>query len=206
MKMNKPEEIAKKIRDNGEALLRSKNILTKLQNLGEVYFTGSYALDLMTWNDIDMQIIVKESLDPLQALSQFYLEIAQDSDFIEAQLINFTGNYKPKMPRGVYLGLKIDSPEFNGMWKLDLWALAPFDFNLNRSLIEQLKSKLDQTQRSLILNLKHELMKPTGRVPQMGSHWLYQAVLLNGLKDQDSIFDYLRKQGVCIESATHAGG
>jgi hypothetical protein len=196
---NSCEDLAQKIRENGKKLLDNKKIVSFLQELGELYFTGSFSLDLMTWNDIDMQIILKEGIDPIPEFCRFAEMLGNDPDLIEFQLINFTGKYKPKMPRGVYMGIKIDSLDHGGMWKLDLWSLAKADFNKNRELIEKLAKELTPEDRSLILNLKHELMKKSGRVPQMGSHFLYQAVLVEKLKERDLIFDYMVSQGVVLD-------
>lgn len=192
------EILAGEIKSNGSRFLIDKKIEELLQPYGTLYYTGSYALDLMTWNDIDMQIVLNKGLNPLDAISQFYIRIAHDKDFVEAQLINFTGKYKPKMPRGLFLGLKFDSPEFGGIWKLDLWSLDKNDFEKNRLLIEKIKHLLKPELRSLILELKNELMQPTGRVPQMGSHFLYQAVLLENFRKKEEIFKYLVSHGVTL--------
>lgn len=196
--MNQIEKSAREIRENGARLLKEKKIESKLRSMGELYFTGSYALDLMTWNDIDMQIILKNREDPKQFLSAFFVDLIQDPDFIEGQIIHFKNDYKPKMPRGVYLGFKLDVPDLGGLWKLDLWCLEKNDFDKNQKLIEQLKKELTPEMRQLILKLKTELMKKDGRVPQMGSHFLYQAVLIEKLKDPNLIYDFLKKHGIAL--------
>jgi len=193
------EVIAKEIRTNAKHVLEKKNIETSLENYGELFFTGSYALDLMTWNDIDMQLVLKDDVDPINVLGEFYRQITKDPGFIEAQMISFKGKYKPKMPRGVYLGIKLDFPEHGGVWKLDLWVLAKADFEKNRSLIEELKSKLDSETRKFVLELKHEMMTGSDRVPQMGSHLLYKAVLLNGIKRRDELFEFFAKHGIDVK-------
>ena len=114
-------------------------------------------------------------------------------------MIRFHGNYKPKMPRGIYLGIKIDCPDLGGIWKLDIWSLEQADFDKNRSLIETLQSKLDLRNRDLILELKHEMMAGSGRVPKMGSHFLYQAVLLEGISDKGAIYNYFANHGLSVK-------
>lgn len=193
------EKLAKTIRNNARNILESKNIDACIRKIGDLFYTGSYALDLMTWNDIDMQVILKANLDPIDALGNLFLQFAKDPDFIEAQMIHFKGDYKSKMPRGIYLGMKFNCIAYGGVWKIDLWALAKEDFEKNRSLIDKLQSLLDSDSRSLILRLKHEMMQGTGRVPQMGSHFLYQAVLLEGIKDRESLYNYCSKHGVEVK-------
>jgi hypothetical protein len=195
------QEVAASIRTNATKLLESRKIDSTIREIGELFYTGSYALDLMTWNDIDMQVVVKDGVAPLQALSSIFNSIANEPGFIEAQIIHFHGDYKPKMPRGVYLGIKIDCPDLGGLWKLDIWSLAKPDFESNRTLIETLQSKLDPLNRALILELKHEMMAGSERVPQMGSHFLYQAILLDGIRDKNALYAYFSTQGVSIKKS-----
>ena len=69
----------------------------------------------------------------------------------------------------------------------------------NRALIETLKAKLDPETRDLILELKHEMMNGNERVPQMASHFLYQAILLDGIKDKKVLYAYFANQGIPIK-------
>lgn len=197
--INSYQNIAKSIRSNARQVLESKKIDSTLRKLGQLFYTGSYALDLMTWNDIDMQIVFRDGINPIEALGNVFNVLIKDPDFIEAQMIHFHGNFKPRMPRGVYLGIKIDCPNLGGIWKLDIWSLAAPDFEKNRVLIETLKSRLDPQTRDLIFELKHEMMSGNGRVPQMGSHFLYQAILLNGMRDKKALYAYFANQGISIK-------
>lgn len=196
------QELALSIRNNATELLKSKKIEEMIKPSGDLYYTGSYALDLMTWNDIDMQIVVRDELDPTEILCNICNQIVIDENFIEAQIINFSGDYKPKMPRGVYLGLKLNCKNLGGMWKLDIWCLSKPDFDENRALIEILKSKLNSSNRDLILEFKHELMSETGRVPQMGSHFLYQAILLENKTDKESIYNFLEERKIHVNKSS----
>lgn len=191
--MSPPLEKAREIRKNAQAILQEKGIECRLKNIGELYFTGSYTLDLMTWNDIDMQIVLREQQHSIDVLGVFFTDISKDSDFIEAQIINFTGDYKPKMPRGVYLGLKLYCQKHGGLWKLDVWSLAKKDFEKNRLLLENLRSRLTPELRKFLIEIKTEIMAEKERMPQMSSHLLYQAVLLNGITNRESLKEYFEK-------------
>ncbi len=193
------EVLAKQIRHNASHILESKKIEQHLKKIGQLFYTGSYTMDLMTWNDIDMQLVLKDGLDPIDTLGKFFMQISKDPDFIEAQMIHFKGDYKPKMPRGVCLGLKLNVEESGGLWKLDLWVLSKSDFDANRSLIETLMKKLDPSIRSFLLVLKHEMMSGNDRVPQMGSHLLYQAVLLEGIRDRKGLFEFFNEHSIAFK-------
>ena len=194
------QNLATSIHDNAKQLLKFKKIESTIQEQGNLVYTGSYALNLMTWNDIDMQIIFKDDVKPIDGMTKLHNLFIRDPETLESQIIIFQGDYKPKMPRGIYLGIKINAPQCGGVWKLDLWSLAKPDFEKNRMLIEKLKSQLTPESRDLILKIKQELMEGNNRVPQMGSHILYQAILLEGIKEKKAIYDYLINHGVSLKN------
>lgn len=197
--MATPLKKAEEIRKNAEAVLQEKGIEKRLKKVGRLYYTGSYTLDLMTWNDIDMQIVLNDNQNPIDTLGAFFKDLAKDPEFIEAQMINFTGDYKPKMPRGVYLGLKLLCPKHGGLWKFDLWSLNQKDFEKNRSLLESLRSRLTPELRKFLIEVKTEIMADNERMPQMSSHLLYQAVLLEGVTDRKTLKDYFAKHHLMLK-------
>ncbi len=197
--MESQTALAKIIRQHAREVIEDHGIGAAIRKQGQLYFTGSYALDLMTWNDIDMQLLVKENLLPIEALSTILKALSPKKEFVEGRLINFTGDYKPHMPRGTYLGMIFNFPELGGNWKLDLWSLQMEDFEHNRRLIEKLRGCLDKQTRELILEAKHQLKGSAGRMPKMASHWLYQAVLLEKLTEKRAIYKFLQSKGVNLE-------
>jgi hypothetical protein len=200
--MSTPQEISSKIRHQAADLLRVKNLHSLLGEMGQLYFTGSYALDLMTWNDIDMQLVLKEGLTAPKALVKIIGCFAHESEFIEGRIIHFSGDYKPQWPRGYCLCLKFNLPNLGGLWKLDLWVLPKEAVDHNQAFMEQLKNALSDHSRELILRIKFELMQSSGRVPKKGSFWLYQAVLFHGLKEKGAILDFLRTKEVPLDEVT----
>jgi hypothetical protein len=197
-----PTALASKIRTNADHVLKALGLPQSISQFGKLYFTGSYHLDLMTWNDIDLQIVLKKDKAPMQSLLEILPLLATSENLLEGKIINFSNDYKPKMPRGVYLGLNVNFPELGGNWKVDLWALSEKDFHKNHELIQQLQERLTPKNREHILSLKHQLMKTTGRVPQMGSHFLYQAILIENLWEPKEIFAFMKKHGVPLDQAT----
>lgn len=184
------------IRENAVKLIREKKIEPMIAEIGELFYTGSYALDLMTWNDIDIQIALKKDLDPVEELGKIFLHFSKDPDIIETQMIHFKGDHKPTKPRGVYLGVQLNSPSCGGLWKIDFWVLQKSDIEENRQMIESYQAKLSPEARRLIIEMKAEMMKETGRVPPRGSYMLCQAILVEGLRDKMKIMRYLADAGV----------
>lgn len=182
-----------------DAVLERLQLLSLVEEIGKLYFTGSYALQLMTWNDIDMQIALKDGLTSSTALMRLLDAFVHANHFVKAQIINFSGKYKPHWPRGYCLCLKMNFPDLGGVWKFDIWVLEQHDLEKNQALVQKLKNALTEDTRALILQMKNELMKQSGRVPKMGSHWLYQAILIQGLRDKTAILDFLKEKGVSVD-------
>ena len=84
-------ETAQVIRANAKKILETKGVGSEIKKMGELFYTGSYALDLMTWNDLDMQVVLKEGVDPIESFSTLLSLIAAYPGFIEGLL---SDNYK----------------------------------------------------------------------------------------------------------------
>ena len=187
---------ADEIKDNATQILCNLGLVDKIKKIGTLYYTGSYALDLMTWNDIDLQIVLPQGVNPMAALGDLFKEVSCNPDFLEAKIVHFKNNYKRKMPRGVYLNIKIDSPSLGGIWKIDVWVLDKEDFDKNISLLQELRSKMTPELREFILECKHAIMQGQDRMPQMSSHLLYQAILLEGMRDKKDLTAYFSAHNI----------
>lgn len=198
-------DLASTIRANAAAFLESRGIPTLLRRFGDLHYTGSYALDLMTWNDVDLQLVLREGRNPMAALGGILQSLASAKGFREARLIRFLGAYQAHMPRGIFLGLRFDAPEWGGAWKVDLWVLEPDDFERNQNLLRDLRERLDPENRDLILELKHALMTGQDRVPAMASHQLYRFVLLDGLRKWEELRQAFQSAGLHLALRRQAG-
>jgi hypothetical protein len=187
-------EKASLLKESGKKLLDSKKIVEELSKFGHVKFTGSYALDLMVWPDIDMQVEIDANThDRIRVFSDLAYKFLQDSDFKNVKLINFTPGKKPGMPTGMYMGLTC---KHNGQsWKIDIWALDPEHIHNNVNYMNQVELKLTKNLKEFIIDWKHKLLRD-GRIPQFGSYMLYKAVLFEGMKGDDEILKYLTENGV----------
>jgi len=63
---NGPLEIANNLKQEAHSLLHQRGVHSLLSKYGDLIYAGSYALDLMAWPDIDMNLIIaneKEARD-----------------------------------------------------------------------------------------------------------------------------------------------
>ncbi|AZL15938.1 hypothetical protein [Rickettsiales endosymbiont of Stachyamoeba lipophora] len=91
------------IKNQANEFLAQTRLIELLSQYGQVIINGSYALDLMVWNDIDLNLILPPHLNPVNVHIQIARELL-DSPLVHAvKLINFTkAKNRTDLPEGVY--------------------------------------------------------------------------------------------------------
>lgn len=158
------------IKKEAEELLAKYNIIEILDKYGTVKFTGSYELGLMYKKDIDISLINdnlsvsdfttlgKELIDKLNTPSVYYR--------------NTRITPVSKRPENaLYWGIKTEE------WFIDVWAMNKITYQKAEKYIEEIKSKLNNHNRFIILKLKDEFLKFKTYGKDFGSRELYDAVL-----------------------------
>lgn len=189
---------SQKIKKAADVFLHDKQISKILSAYGEVIFTGSYATDLMTWNDIDIQLIIPKSTDPIDAFSILARHFLADTDVAKVKIMNCTPGKKPSMPIGVYMGIDYKIFGTETKWKMDIWALDEEYLEADRKLKAMIILKITPDLKELILKLKFSLTAAFGRVPQLGSYYIYQAVFQYNLSEETKIIEFLKDHGVSL--------
>ncbi len=189
-----PLVVAADLRREAEQLLHAIRFPDWTSQYGKIEPAGSYVYDVMSWRDLDCTCRLHPGVDPVAALWDWCRLAQQRFAWAKFNFQNFLGDRKPWWPRGIYLGAQLVRPEFGGEWKVDLWALSPESQTQADELLQDIKARLTPELRPLILSLKHELMQGHSRVPQQRSLALYRAVLWEGLRERDQIFEFLEKR------------
>jgi hypothetical protein len=53
-------QLNEEIKNEADVILHEKGLLALLRSFGRPHVSGSYALDLMTWRDLDIYLVVEE--------------------------------------------------------------------------------------------------------------------------------------------------
>ncbi len=191
-----PEKVAEALRQEAGLLLERSGLAATLHGYGHVHPTGSYALDLMAWRDIDIHLVLFEMWDPLDAFFALGHQIAKLRGVTRMTFGNHLRLPYPKLPVGLYWGVRIINSENGQEWKVDIWAVDEAHIHQNDGLMERIRGALDSTSRRLILEMKHALLTDEGRTPFLSGVPLCEAVLFEGLRGEAAIRAYLRQQGV----------
>jgi hypothetical protein len=177
------------IKQEADKFLAKKKITEILSKYGEVIFTGSYATDLMTWRDLDIQLLIADSLQSQDVFLAIIKDLLPDHELDKVTLMNSTPNKYQSLPLGLYLGLDY---KITGIkWKVDIWTLEETYLVKDLALKSLILEKLTPDLKELILKVKFTLMADSTRVPQGLSYNIYQAIFQYNLTKEEEVFDFL---------------
>jgi hypothetical protein len=172
-------------------LLGRRGLTDLLSRAGPVHVSGSYALRLMTWRDLDIYLEA-----PAITVSEFFALGGRITELLDPWKMFFTNNrarsdvtYPPALYWGIRLG---DIRE--GAWKIDLWAM---DSAVCRSALEncdRIAARLTPESRQVILALKAQLWHHPAYRDTITSTMIYDAVLDQGVTDLDAFWALVRSR------------
>jgi hypothetical protein len=187
-------EKSAKIQGKACEFLARLQLETSLEKLAKVHPIGSYALSLMTWNDIDLYL---EPLDsPKKIMRTLFDTMLRHPTCHRVTYTNATDFFRQGHPLAHNMGV-IHRFSNGEDWKIDI---AIFDKPTITQTLEQNKkflSLIDERMRQDILEIKFALVEKFGRVPKAGSYYIYQAVILQKLP-KEQVLRYLVDKGVSL--------
>ncbi len=191
---------ATELKQEAKALLSFLRLEERIAPFGRVKWVGSFAWDLMTWKDVDLQVLLHPGASSRALFNALFLAFSSLDETRQLNHIRFIGHFKPHMPRGHCLGLVCAFPGESVLWKADIWVLSPEAQAQSDAWEELIARRLTPEARSLILNMKQRMMEK-GRVPQGGSYALYQLVLREEIVDAKALQEKLEQQGYRVAAA-----
>ena len=184
-----------KVKTLADRFIDTKKIDKLLSQFGSITYTGSYDCDLMVWNDIDIQISLNNYVERVEQFTKIAALLLEDPEVKNIKLMNFEKFKKNNMPSGMYMGINFSLRD-SVSWKVDIWCLNPGDQKINIDFSKEIKSKINENNRLLVLDWKFRLMGDSSRVPQMASYILYQGIIIKGLRSEIDIINFLQENGV----------
>jgi hypothetical protein len=182
------------LRDEAARLLDS-GLREILAAYGEAHIIGSYALHLMVWRDLDIHLV-----PPRLGKPEFFELGGRIAQLLEPHKMHYrdeTAVATEGLPRGLYWGIYLGD-ERKGAWKIDIWATDATGFEPVRAFGERISARLDETNRSAILQIKSALWDHPQYRREFSSSDIYSAVLDHGVVDVDGFWQYLKARNVAI--------
>lgn len=190
---NDPDFVAvdEMLRAEADALLHERGLQQLLEEYAPVHVTGSHALHLMIWRDLDIALDA-----PTMTVDQFFDLGKRITSLLSPPKMFFTNNRdhgEGSYPRGLYWGIRLGDIK-RGAWKIDLWA---FDSDECRDKIRDcavLNNRLHDENRLVILKLKSHLWYRPQYRDTITSQDIYEAVLDFGVDTLAGFFRHLEEK------------
>lgn len=200
-KETNPIDVADELEREANGIILDRGLDSVLRDHGKVFYKGSYFLNVMTWPDLDIDLVIRPDPYSVDAFFELGKELAQFQGVWGMHFRNCISHPHDRLPKGLYWGMRMDRVDSDGHWKVDLWAVDEQCLEEDRAEAEHLLRTMDSDRRKLIIEVKHSLLTPEGRSPMLSSYHVYQAVLVKGLRKKKEIAVYLERQGVSLQKA-----
>ncbi|HJO95361.1 MAG TPA: hypothetical protein QF753_18325 [Victivallales bacterium] len=184
--------LAAELKKEADFLLFKCGIYDTLKEIGKVYFTGSYELDVMVWPDIDIYLVTPKSKNIITELGIAAGKLIANYDRIVT--VKVERDYCKRLascPPGQYLQLKIETDSFDCLWKVDIWVIPQQALQKKLYETEDFLKHMTKDKRNLILECKQRLKGDNFRTPSFSSYHVYKAVLQKKITNITDIIDYV---------------
>jgi len=193
--MNELENQNSLITAEANKILYEKGLWTMLSKYGKPAPTGSYALGLMVWRDLDIYLESDE-----MTRSRFFQLGAEIASALNPQRMHYRNEFlgkTPGLPVGFYWGIYVSGLVSPEEWKIDLWAMDSKQREEFKKADDALKAQIDDKNRLIILEIKsHFYTHPEYRRKFSGLD-IYQAVIKNDIKSVAEFAGWLeRNKGI----------
>lgn len=188
--MNKLEKLNSILMAEANEILHKYGLLHLLNKYGTPIVTGSYSLELMTWRDLDINLEIDKisEADFFELGKEILLTLKPESMHFRNEFIAKTAG----LPIGLYWGI-YTALRFPKVWKIDLWAMDSPQVTLQQKTLNDLKSKITNDTRPIILMIKNHFCKHPEYRRGFNSMDIYNAVIKKDIKSIKDFAGWLEK-------------
>lgn len=161
---------------NADRILYEYGLMKKLEEIGEPHIIGSYRMDIMAWNDLDIDIENDTmSLDKMYDLSTFIINTFHPVWYEAKEEVN---NGKKVWFHG------FETTITGELWNVDLWFFDKETISDAEKYCDNISNNTNQTQKDIIVSIKSELIsRGLYSFEQYKSIDVYKAVLETNVKN-----------------------
>lgn len=186
-----PLERATRLQLEAGELMKTIRLLESLQPSGEVFFTGSYYLDVMVYPDLDLYV-------PMTGVENIFAAAGQLASHPVVTRVTYENEDHPILPGGLFLNLRVNLGDWGRLWKVDIWWLEEDLIHEKIRIMQRFKQLLTPDLREQIIRYKTSLLNNLGRTPRFSGYFVYKAFLDEGLRDPADVTGYLVTSGINI--------
>lgn len=164
-------------KSQAERILYEFGLFKKLEEIGVPHIIGSYRMDMMAWNDLDIDIENYEmTMDKLYELSSFILNTFHPTWYEAKEEINEEGK------RVWFHGF--ETVITGELWNIDLWFFDRETIADAERYCDDIAQRTSQIQKDRTVQIKEELIaRGLYSFEKYKSLDVYKAVLENDVAD-----------------------
>lgn len=164
---------------NADRILYELGLLKKIEEIGKAHIIGSYRMNMMAWNDLDIDIENDAmSLDKMYELSAFIMRVFHPVWYEAKEEVNDEGK------RVWFHGF--ETMITGELWNIDLWFFDKETISNAEMYCDSIANKTNQIQKDIIVNIKSELLvRGLYSFEKYKSIDVYKAVLEHDVKNID---------------------
>ncbi len=168
---------------SADRILYEFGLLKKIEEIGNAHIIGSYRMDMMAWNDLDIDIENDAmSLDKLYELSTFIIHTFRPVWYEAKEEVNDDGK------RVWFHGF--ETMITGELWNVDLWFFDKETISDAELYCDNIVLNTSQTEKDIIVNIKTELIaQGLYSFEQYKSIDVYKAVLENKVKNVEEFLE-----------------
>lgn len=187
--INSIQSESESLRAEARAILGKHRLRSLLAQYGSPVVTGSYALDLMTWRDLDIYLIVKNYSE--QHHFELGSELARCFRPFKMTYRNTVRRGDQRLPKGWYWGVYTDWL-FGKTWKIDLWAIGEHQAAKHQRTLDTLSKWIDKEKKIAILHIKDHYCRHQLYRKAFTSIDIYRAVCREGIETIPEFAEWLQ--------------
>lgn len=169
-----------------DRILYEFGLLKRLEEIGDPHIIGSYKMNMMAWNDLDIDIENDTmSLEKLHELSAFIIRTFRPVWYEAKEEVNNNG--KTVWFHG------FETTVTGELWNVDLWFFDKETILDAEKYCDAVADKTDHIQKETIINIKRELIeRGLYSFDKYKSIDVYEAVIKNNVMTADEFLELLK--------------
>jgi hypothetical protein len=180
-----------RIKEEADEILYQKGLMAIVKDYGIPHITGSYALELMTWRDLDIYL---ES--PAITEADFFMLGRKIENALSPVKMSYRNEKIGKtegLPCGLYWGIYMGN-ERKGAWKIDIWAMDAKECRQRLQFCDDLAARLTPGNRKKIMEIKSKCWTDPEYRRSYTSLDIYSAVLDKEIGNIEEFRIYISKK------------
>ncbi len=183
---------SKEFKSQADEILKKTKIVELFSTYGEVKMVGSYPLDVMLREDLDIYVLVKEH--SYAKVVEIITSLLSLNYFQQICFANWLDHSREKGLKGYYLEPKVNIG--GNRWKLDIWFMTEDQYKFHtEKFLELLKNNENADKLRLkILELKNHYREGDKYQGNINGKLIYKAVLEHGVRTVEQFENYVKTE------------